>query len=155
LKPASGQGVALTLASGVNVDLMESLTIGDVAQRVGVTPEAIRYYERLGVLEEAPRNTAGYRQYSARVVDELRLLKAAQALGFSLEAIARILTLTRQEPIRCRPMCEIVEDQIAQLDAHVRELVSARDRLAAAVAACGHNDVCVVAKQLTLNSTSS
>jgi hypothetical protein len=52
-------------------------------------------------------------------------------------------------------MCEIVEDQIAQLDAHVRELVSARDRLAAAVAACGHDDVCVVAKQLTLSSTSS
>jgi DNA-binding transcriptional MerR regulator len=131
---------------------MESLTIGDVAQRVGVTPEAIRYYERIGVLEEAPRNTARYRQYSARVVDELRLLKAAQALGFSLEDIARILALTRQEPVRCRPMCEIVEDQIAQLDAHIQELTSARDRLAAAVAACGHDDVCVVAEQLTLSS---
>ena len=134
---------------------MGSLTIGDVAQRVGVTPEAIRYYERLGVLEEAPRNTAGYRQYSARVVDELRLLKAAQALGFSLEDIARILRLTRQDPIRCRPMCEIVEERIARLDAHIEELTSARDRLSAAVAACGDDDVCVVAERLTVSSMSS
>jgi MerR family copper efflux transcriptional regulator len=132
------------------MDLMATLTIGDVARRVGITSEAIRYYERLGVLETVPRNSAGYRQYSEHVVDELRLLKAAQALGFSLDDIARILALTRQEPIRCAPMCEIVEDRIAQLDQRILELQSARDRLAAAVAACGHADVCVVADQLTL-----
>jgi len=128
---------------------MDSLTIGELARLVGSTTEAIRYYERLGIVEEAPRNSSGYRQYPVRVIDELRLLKAAQALGFSLESIGRILALTRQEPVSCRPICNLVGERIAEIDARIEELKRARNRLAAAVAACDDADACVVAEHLT------
>lgn len=135
--------------------IMKSLTIGEVAQTAGITPETIRYYERLGVLEEAPRTTQGYRKYEARVLEELRLLKAAKDVGFSLEEIARMLALTREDPIHCRAMCEMVEHKITHLDARIRELQTARDRLASARAACDPNSACVVSEQLTFEPSPS
>ncbi|MGH7444290.1 MAG: MerR family transcriptional regulator, partial [Longimicrobiales bacterium] len=100
---------------------MDDLAIGRLAAGTGVTPEAIRYYERVGVLREPRRNDLGQRRYPARVVDELRLLKAAQSAGFTLDDIARLLELTREDPIPCRDMCGIIEEQIARLDERIHE----------------------------------
>ncbi|MGH7480783.1 MAG: MerR family transcriptional regulator [Longimicrobiales bacterium] len=129
---------------------MDQLSIGQVARRADVTPEAIRYYERRGVLQPARRDAAGYRRYGARAIDELRLLKAAQAVGFSLDEITRMLALTREDPIRCRSMCELVEGRITELDARIRELTSARERLAGAVDACHADDVCAIPEHLRI-----
>lgn len=134
---------------------MEFLTIGEVAKRAELTPETIRYYERLGVLEEAPRTTQGHRQYGPRVLEELRLLKAAKAVGFSLEEIARMLALTREDPIHCRAMCEMVEHKITHLDTRIRELQAARDRLASARAACDPRSACAVSERLTFEPAPS
>jgi DNA-binding transcriptional MerR regulator len=132
---------------------MDDLTIGAVAGRAGVTPEAVRYYERLGVLEPAPRDELGHRRYGPAVVEELRLLKSAQAVGFSLEEIGRMLALTREDPVPCRPMCELVEKQVAELDERIRDLRAARQRLTSALAACHHEASCVVAPRLMLERT--
>lgn len=123
---------------------MDDLTIGVLARRAGVTPEAVRYYERLGVLEPAPRDELGHRRYGERALEELQLLRSAQTLGFSLEEIGRMLALTREDPVPCRPMCELVEKQVAELDERIRELRAARARLASALAACQHEGPCVV-----------
>jgi MerR family transcriptional regulator, copper efflux regulator len=124
---------------------MDDLTIGQLARAAGVTPEAVRYYERRGVLEPARRNGQGHRRYGNGVLDELRLLRSAQALGFSLADIRRMLALTRQEPVPCQSMCELVATQVAELDERIEQLRGARDRLATALAACDHEASCKVA----------
>ncbi len=127
---------------------MDELGIGRLAVGAGVTPEAIRYYERVGVLRAPRRNDVGQRRYEPRVLDELRLVKAAQSAGFTLADIARLLELTRAEPTPCRDMCGLVEEQIGRLDERLRELATARDRLADALAACEPAAECVVADRL-------
>jgi DNA-binding transcriptional MerR regulator len=127
---------------------MDDLTIGELARRAGVTPEAVRYYERVGVLEPARRNEQGHRRYGARVLEELRLLRSAQTLGFSLAEVGRMLALTRQDPVPCQSMCSLVEKQVAELDERIGHLRAARERLAAALAACDHEASCVVAARL-------
>lgn len=128
---------------------MNDLTIGRLATDAGVSPETLRYYERVGVLREPRRNELGQRRYAPGILDELRLLRAAQAAGFSLSEIARLLEFTRQDPVPCRDMCGIVEEQIARLDEQIRELSDARTRLADALAACEpHAANCVVVERL-------
>jgi MerR family transcriptional regulator, copper efflux regulator len=127
---------------------MADITIGQLARAAGVTPEAVRYYEQVGVLDPAPRNEQGHRRYGAQVLEELRLLRSAQALGFSLAEIGRMLSLTREDPVPCRSMCELVAAQVAELDERIDQLRVARDRLAAALAACDHEASCVVASCL-------
>ncbi len=72
---------------------MEILSIGQVARRAGVGVETVRFYEREGLLEEPPRRTSGYRQYSEQVVKRIHFIKRAQKLGFSLKEITELLML--------------------------------------------------------------
>ena len=69
------------------------LTIGDVADSVGVGVETIRYYERRGLVPQPGKAGGAYRRYGARHVDRIRFIKRAQALGFSLEEIQTLLAL--------------------------------------------------------------
>ncbi len=66
---------------------MTTFLIGDVAAQTGVPTPTIRYYERLGLLSPAARSRAGYRRYSETAIEELRFVRKAQALGFSLEEV--------------------------------------------------------------------
>ena len=67
------------------------LTIGKVAALAAVTPDTIRYYERLGLVPKPSRTPAGYRQYPGGVVNRLTLVRNAQRFGFSLREIAGFL----------------------------------------------------------------
>jgi len=64
--------------------------VRDVARCVGLTAQAIRFYERLGLVQRAPRTRAGYRVYSAATLERVQFIKDAQRLGFSLEEIGRL-----------------------------------------------------------------
>ena len=64
---------------------MTSLRSGEVAAAAGVNPQTLRYYERRGLLEAPRRSLGGHRLYPAESVTVLRVIKAAQRLGFSLD----------------------------------------------------------------------
>lgn len=64
--------------------MREHLSVSGLASRVGVSPHAVRYYERLGLLRPAARTAAGYRRYDQGAVDRLRLVKGAQRVGLRL-----------------------------------------------------------------------
>jgi|SRR5579871_456458 len=68
----------------------ESLTIGEVAQRAGLRPSALRYYESVGLLP-APKRSGGQRLYDAGIFRRLRLIQAAQKAGFSIAEIKILL----------------------------------------------------------------
>jgi MerR family mercuric resistance operon transcriptional regulator len=71
----------------------ENLTIGRVAAETGVGIEAIRYYQRRGLLPEPKRTDGRIRRYGTREIERLRFIKASQKLGFSLDEVGSLLQL--------------------------------------------------------------
>lgn len=70
-----------------------SLAIGEVARRIGVSVETIRYYERLGLLARPVRSANGYRAYTTEDLNALIFIKRARRFGFSLSSIRELLRL--------------------------------------------------------------
>ncbi|MBV9229852.1 MAG: heavy metal-responsive transcriptional regulator [Chloroflexi bacterium] len=99
---------------------MESLSIGQVARRAGVSIDTIRFYERQGILEKPSRRDSGYRQYSEEVVRRLHFIQRAKQLGFSLKEITDLLALRVDEQTSCE---QVKEATFAKLDQVERKLV--------------------------------
>lgn len=70
---------------------MTGLRGGQVAAAAGVNPQTLRYYERRGLLPEPDRSLGGHRVYPAEAVTVLKVIKAAQRLGFTLAEVAELL----------------------------------------------------------------
>jgi MerR family Zn(II)-responsive transcriptional regulator of zntA len=80
-----------------------TLTIGELAARAGLKADALRYYERLGMISPARRTTGGYRVYSADVIERLRFIKQAQLSGLTLAEIRELLRADgRRGATQCR-----------------------------------------------------
>jgi MerR family transcriptional regulator, mercuric resistance operon regulatory protein len=72
-----------------------ALRSGQVASAAGVNPETLRYYERRGLLERPATSPGGHRLYPSEAVTVLRVIKAAQRLGFTLDEVAELLQAGR------------------------------------------------------------
>ena len=107
------------------------LKIGDVSKRSGIGIEALRFYEKSGLLERPSRTFGGYRVYGEDVLDRLAFIKQAQALGFSLEEIRRIIEDARKGESPCEEVREIVRRRMEELDERLRELQRHRRELKA------------------------
>jgi MerR family transcriptional regulator, mercuric resistance operon regulatory protein len=75
--------------------MMGGLRSGEVAAAAGVNLQTLRYYERRGLLEEPHRTDGGHRMYPPDAVTTLRVIKAVQRLGFTLDEIADLLQTGR------------------------------------------------------------
>ena len=71
------------------------LRSGQLAAAAGVNIETLRYYERRGLLAQPDRSPGGHRLYPAETVTVLRVIKAAQRLGFTLDEVADLLEVGR------------------------------------------------------------
>lgn len=103
--------------------------IGQVAAEAGVTTKALRYYERVGLLSEPARAASGYRDYSDAVLDRLRFIRAAQAVGLTLGEIKGVVSFAEQGSPPCSHVLELVEGRAADLDRRISELATLRDEL--------------------------
>jgi MerR family mercuric resistance operon transcriptional regulator len=70
----------------------------ELAERVGVNAQTLRYYERRGLLAGPRRSTSGYRDYPASALQLLRFVKRVQELGFSLDEAAEMVHLAAGGP---------------------------------------------------------
>ena len=98
------------------------LKIGEVSKRSGVGVEALRFYEKSGLLDKPSRTYGGYRVYGEDVLERLAFIKQAQALGFSLDEIRQIIDDARRGQSPCAEVREIVRHRMEELDARLREL---------------------------------
>ena len=73
---------------------------GEVAAAAGVNLQTLRYYERRGLLDEPERSLGGHRVYPDEAVTTLRVIKAAQRLGFTLSEVAELLDTARHRHAR-------------------------------------------------------
>lgn len=119
---------------------MKPLSIGVVAKTAGVSVEAIRYYEKEGLLEKARRTEGGYRQYSPDVVRRLSFIGRAKELGFSLDEISDLLRLRMSPKSSCSSVRARAEKKIAIVEAKIAELGRIKTALVALAASCTRGD---------------
>jgi len=101
---------------------MAHLTIGKLAAETGVGIETIRYYERSGILPLPDRLPSGYRVYSRENVRQLRFIKEAQTLGFTLQEISELLGMTVDPTADCASVNAAARAKIEQVDAKLKLL---------------------------------
>lgn len=88
------------------------LTIGRLAKAAEVNVETIRYYQRVGLLDEPPKPADGYRHYPTSAVERLFFIRRAQRLGFKLNEIAELLELGDGHCDDVRARAESKRDQV-------------------------------------------
>lgn len=109
------------------------MRIGELGRRAGVTPDTIRYYERLGLLP-APRRTRGdYRDYGPEVLVELQFIRKAQLLGLRLSDIREILEISSGGKPPCDHVRATLTRRLAEVEERLGELRELRTTLRNAV----------------------
>ena len=104
--------------------------ISQVAARAGITPDAIRYYERLGVLPRAPRTAGGLRAYGDDVLPRVRFIQQAQALGLTLKDVKELVANEgRVGHQRCRHVRDLLKARLADVDVRIKEMQAFRRTL--------------------------
>jgi DNA-binding transcriptional MerR regulator len=126
------RAVTLTAARG--------LRVSDLATAVGVRPDTIRYYERVGLLPSPNRTPAGYRAYDAAAVDRLRFIRGAQRLGLRLVDIRHLLAVRDTGACPCEPAEQLLRRRLAEVDAEIARLTELRAEMAAMAAALPMTD---------------
>lgn len=112
------------------------LTIGQLARKVGVNIQTLRYYERLNLLRPSARRPSGYRLYSHAEEGRLRFIKNAQALGFTLREIAELLDLQVASKTQCGEVQKKAEAKLTQVESKVDDLHILANALKCLIRAC-------------------
>lgn len=114
-----------------------TFTIGELAARTGMTPDALRYYERLRVIAPVRRTAAGYRVYTGDTIERLRFIKQAQLHGLTLAEIRELLQVdTRGGVGRCRRVQKLLQRKLVELDTRLTQLQEFRRSLEGYLAQC-------------------
>jgi Cu(I)-responsive transcriptional regulator len=114
-------------------------SIGRAAELSGVTPKMIRHYESLELIPKAARTLGDYRVYTESEVHTLRFIRRARGLGFSMEEIAGLLNLWRNQRRASAEVKRLALKHIAELDSKIEELQSMRSALSELAKHC-HGD---------------
>jgi Cu(I)-responsive transcriptional regulator len=116
------------------------MNISAAAVASGVTPKMIRHYEAIGLLRPAERRANAYRDYGERDIHELKFIRRARRLGFSIPEIGELLALWRDRGRPSREVKRIAEAHIGDLQVRVAEMQVMTNTLRELVAACHGDD---------------
>jgi MerR family transcriptional regulator, mercuric resistance operon regulatory protein len=127
---------------------MKEMTIGVLARAAGVNLETIRFYQRRGLIDTPRKPPGGVRRYPHATLAQLRFIKRAQQLGFSLNEIRELLALGEQS---CDATRHIAERRLTDIEARLNDLKVMRRMLARLIRECsaGHDTVCPIVQSLS------
>jgi MerR family mercuric resistance operon transcriptional regulator len=117
---------------------MAGLTRGQLAQRVGVNLETVRFYEKEGLLSPPSRTASGYRQFEEATVNRLEFVKRAKELGFSLAEIRELLVLQDGDAHCCVKVRDRLHKKLDVVLAKRAELERLEAYLRSALRKCNH-----------------
>lgn len=100
----------------------KALRSGTLAKAVGVSPDTIRHYERLGILSAATRTASGYRVYPAEAVERVLVVRRALRIGFSLSELAEVLTARDAGGTPCRRVYELAQEKLERISTDIKAL---------------------------------
>ena len=116
-------------------DVNGGLQIGQLAQQVGVTAKAIRFYEAKHVLPRPARGTNGYRLYGRDAVETLRFVKQGTGLGLTLAEVRDIIAIRQGGAPPCVHVRRVLQDKARELDRKLRDLIDMRRQIRRSLAA--------------------
>ncbi len=112
------------------------MKIGEVAKAAGIGIDAVRFYEREGLIQAPARRPSGYREYTPDIVMNLRFIRRAKELGFSLKEISELLRLEASEGATSADVRERAEAKLEDLEERIRSLQRMRRALRKLVESC-------------------
>lgn len=125
-----------------------ALTIGRLARKAGVNVETVRYYQRIGLVDEPGKPAEGFRSYAPETVDRITFIKRAQVLGFSLDEVRELLEIGDGHCADVRARAEEKRERVA---ARIGELEALKKTLDTLIDAClaGRDDAhCPIVESL-------
>jgi DNA-binding transcriptional MerR regulator len=109
--------------------VMDSMTVSELARRVGVTPDTVRYYERIGLVPEAERNASGYRVFGDEDVERLRFVKRAQRFGLQLDEIRELVEIRGRGLCPCGHAQRLLHAKLDEIEGQLASLGELRDEI--------------------------
>src|SRR5215218_7566056 len=117
------------------------VSIGALARATGTTVEAIRWYERVGVLP-APERTAGnYRTYGTAHLERLSFVRRARDLGFTLDQVRELLRLADERGRSCDAVDRVAREHLGEVERKIADLKALRRELQGLIGQCRHGTV--------------
>src|SRR6266481_5143775 len=137
--------------------MAEAVHIGKAAKLAGVSVDTIRFYQKLGVIKSATRSAGGYRLFSEEQIHDLKFVRHAQELGFSLTEVKELLAL-RQKHHACSEVQTMLTRKLADVREKVKSLARLEAELRGALSNCNrelrlkreikHEDCCPLLTKL-------
>ena len=115
------------------------MNIGEVAKMAELPIKTIRYYEEIGFIKPK-RSSNGYRSFRVSDVHRLAFLGRARSLGFSIEDCRALLQLYENDTRASADVKQIAQENLARIDAKVKELQAMRNTLSDLIGACAGDD---------------
>lgn len=110
--------------------------IGRVARTTGLTPDAIRFYERTALLPRPTRTEGGFRQYGESDIETLAFIRRVQGLGFKLREIRSLLNLRGSRLQPCAPVRRGLQAKLADVRRKLADLRKLEHELRLALRRC-------------------
>lgn len=111
-------------------------TISQLAKAAGIPTTTIRYYERIGLVKPEDRSHGNYRLYGDESVEKLNFIRAAQAIGFTLDDIKSLLQDDRGRVPTCGSVQTLIEDRLSDIERRLKDLRHVRKVLKGALERC-------------------
>jgi len=112
------------------------MQIGAVAKKIGLSVDAIRFYERNSLLPRPPRTQGGFRQYAESDVERLAFIRRVQGLGFRLREIRDLLRLRGNRLQPCAPVRRRLQEKLAAVRKKLAALEKREHELRLALRSC-------------------
>lgn len=110
--------------------------IGEVASRANVNKETVRYYEKRGLIPKPDRRRSGYRIFTQRHIDQIKFIKRAQELGFTLSEIKELLDLRMDEDTTCSEIKEEAQEKYKDVEEKIKDLQRIKETLIELIDSC-------------------
>ncbi|WP_111640503.1 Cu(I)-responsive transcriptional regulator [Marinimicrobium alkaliphilum] len=114
--------------------------IGEAADASGVSAKMIRHYEQSGLIDPAKRTLSNYRVYNDRDIHQLRFIKQARDLGFSIKQIGQLLALWQDQGRRSAEVKQLAQTHITDIEARIQQLEAMKATLSDLIHRCKGND---------------
>jgi MerR family copper efflux transcriptional regulator len=112
------------------------MQIGTIAKRIGLSVDAIRFYERSALLLRPPRTQGGFRRYGENDVETLTFIRRVQGLGFKLSEIRGLLNLRGSRLQPCAPVRRRLEEKLVDVQQKLADLQKLEHELRLALRSC-------------------
>jgi DNA-binding transcriptional MerR regulator len=132
----------------------KNYTVGALAESTGCKAVTIRYYEKLGLLFEPMRTSAGYRLYSEAARARLLFIRRSRQLGFSLDDIRELLTVADQRESSCTAVDAKLAKQLTQVQKRIEDLRALEAEMKRLLESCHGGSIakCRIIEALYANS---